>query len=107
MKNLLFLFLALLTITTTVYASFPVTENLTEQSSDVENNNDFNTTNHNNVNDIDWGLFVVCFLLGPLGIHRFMIGDVTGGILMLITFGGCGIWALIDLINIAMGNMSR
>ena len=20
--------------------------------------------------DIDWGLFIVCFLLGPLGIHR-------------------------------------
>lgn len=107
MKNFLFLLLAFLTITTTVYASFPVTEELTEQCSDVDNNNDFNTSKQNNSTDIDWGLFIVCFLLGPLGIHRFMMGDVTGGILMLITLGGCGIWALIDLINIAMGNMSR
>ena len=36
-----------------------------------------------------------------------MIGDTKNGILMLLTLGGCGIWALIDFINILMGNMSR
>lgn len=56
---------------------------------------------------IDWPLFIVCFFLGALGIHRFMLGQPGLGILMLLTAGGCGVWALIDLINIAMGNMSR
>ena len=101
MKKFLFLFLAFLTITTTVYASFPVTENLTEQSSEVPNENKENST------DIDWVLAIACWLGGWFGLHRFMMGDTTNGILMILTLGGCGIWTLIDLINILSGKMSR
>ena len=36
-----------------------------------------------------------------MGIHRFYVGKIGTGILMLITFGGLGIWALIDIIIIA------
>ena len=32
-------------------------------------------------------------------------GYTTLGILKLITFGGCGIWYIVDLILIAMGNL--
>ncbi|MFB2922097.1 TM2 domain-containing protein [Aerosakkonema sp. BLCC-F2] len=39
---------------------------------------------------------LLCFFLGGLGIHRFYVGYVTIGIVQLLTFGGCGIWALID-----------
>jgi len=46
---------------------------------------------------------VLCWFLGTLGIHRFYTGHITIGILQLITFGGCGIWTLIDLIIIASG----
>jgi len=35
------------------------------------------------------------------------MGDITNGILMLLTFGGCGIWTIIDLVNIATGKMRR
>jgi TM2 domain-containing membrane protein YozV len=38
------------------------------------------------------------------GLHRFYIGKIGTGILMLITFGGLGIWALIDLIVLITGN---
>ena len=44
---------------------------------------------------------VLCIVLGGFGIHRFYTGNTTTGILMLLTLGGCGIWALIDLIMIA------
>ena len=44
---------------------------------------------------------VLCLLLGGLGVHRFYVGKVGTGILMLFTLGGLGIWALIDLIVIA------
>ena len=47
-------------------------------------------------------LFVV--LLGFIGVHRFYVGKIGTGILMVLTLGGLGIWALIDLIFIAVGS---
>lgn len=42
-------------------------------------------------------MLIVSFLGGGLGIDRFMIGDTGLGIAKLLTCGGLGIWALIDL----------
>lgn len=49
-------------------------------------------------------MLIVAFLLGSIGIHRLMMGH-SNWWLMLLTFGGCGIWTLIDLVNIATGNL--
>ncbi|GHU36276.1 hypothetical protein FACS1894172_19000 [Spirochaetia bacterium] len=38
------------------------------------------------------------WLFGALGVDRFMRGQIGLGILKLITVGGIGVWALIDLI---------
>ena len=46
---------------------------------------------------------LICFFVGFLGVHRFYVGKVGTGILMLLTFGGLGIWSLIDFIMIACG----
>ena len=48
---------------------------------------------------------IVSFFLGGLGIHRLMMG-YSNWWLMLLTAGGCGIWALIDFIKILTGNMN-
>ena len=40
---------------------------------------------------------IVSILAGGLGIDRFMIGDTGLGIGKLITCGGLGIWAIIDI----------
>lgn len=48
---------------------------------------------------------LLCWLLGVFGAHRFYLGRVGSGILMLVTFGGLGIWYLIDLILVIVGQM--
>jgi hypothetical protein len=56
--------------------------------------------------DKDWvTTVVISLLLGTLGVDRFYLGYTGLGVLKLITCGGCGIWALIDLILIAMGSL--
>ena len=47
---------------------------------------------------------ILCILLGSLGVHRFYVGKIGTGILMLLTFGGLEIWTLVDIIVIAVGN---
>lgn len=40
---------------------------------------------------------VLSLFLGGLGVDRFYIGDVSYGVLKLITVGGFGVWYLVDL----------
>lgn len=47
---------------------------------------------------------LLCFFLGVFGVHRFYVGKIGTGIVQLLTLGGFGIWALIDLVMIIVGN---
>lgn len=49
---------------------------------------------------------LLCIFLGGIGAHRFYVGKIGTGILMLVTLGGCGIWAIIDLIMIVTGKFT-
>ncbi len=55
----------------------------------------------------DWTTtLLLAIFLGGAGIHRFYVGKNGSGILMLLTGGGCGIWALIDIISIVSGRFT-
>ena len=58
-----------------------------------------------NVSDKEWlPTLLLCFFLGFIGVHRFYTGHTGIGIAQIFTFGGCGIWTLIDFILIATGS---
>ena len=42
-------------------------------------------------------MLIVSLLAGTLGIDRFLVGDVGMGVAKLLTCGGLGIWAIVDL----------
>ncbi len=59
-----------------------------------------------NKNEKKWMVALLfSIFLGGFGVDRFYMGYTFLGILKLITFGGFGIWWLIDLILIAVGEL--
>lgn len=48
---------------------------------------------------------LLSMFFGPLGVDRFYLGHIGSGLGKLFTFGGFGIWALIDFIRIITGDM--
>jgi TM2 domain-containing membrane protein YozV len=46
---------------------------------------------------------LLCGFFGTIGVHRFYVGKIGTGILMILTLGGLGIWTTIDFIMIAVG----
>jgi TM2 domain-containing membrane protein YozV len=71
--------------------------------------NSLKSESNSNESQTGGGSQLVALLLvifaGVMGIHRFYLGYIGIGIIQLLTGGGCGIWALIDLIRICTGDL--
>lgn len=125
MKKLLsILSISVLLVSGSVYASFPIknttTTSTTEVSTSVSNSTETvemtksemkkslkEASKKNNAKGMDTEMIITLLLwlfLGGLAGHRWYKGKPTGwNILFILTGGGCGIWALVDLIHILQG----
>ena len=50
-----------------------------------------------------WVVVLLSFFFGYFGVDRFYLGYTWSGILKLVTFGGLGIWYVIDVVLILTG----
>jgi len=50
-------------------------------------------------------VFFISFMWGTFGVDRMYLGKWGTGILKLVTFGGFGLWVLVDLVLIMSGSM--
>jgi len=56
-------------------------------------------------NRSQFAAMIFCIFMGFWGFHRFYLGYTWQGIVQLLTFGGCGIWVIIDLVRIISGDL--
>ena len=125
MKIKLFLTVALFMFSLTVsYASFPVLRTkkadvktelnsnladasaLTHDASSMNNSETYVAAVTKKADKNMWVGVALWFFLGwPFAAHRWYYGKPTGwNILFILTIGGLGIWALVDLINMLTEN---
>ena len=103
------LFLAMIVLvfagfSTITYASFPV-QNSSTETTVVEKSDELSSPAAAASGKSQVIALVLVALLGGLGIHRFYLGYTWQGIVQLLTAGGCGIWAIIDLVRIITGDL--
>ena len=90
------------------YASFPVertTPNNINTTTVVEKQDDLTSPAAAGGSKSQVTALILVALLGGIGIHRFYLGYTWQGIVQVLTLGGCGVWALIDLIRIITGDL--
>jgi TM2 domain-containing membrane protein YozV len=57
--------------------------------------------------DKNWGIaLLLSIFLGWLGVDRFYLGYPWLGMVKLFTFGGFGVWAVIDIVLILFNRVS-
>ena len=91
---------------TPTYASFPVQRAIINNQTTVSvANDDISSPAADGSGKSQVVALILVLLVGTLGIHRFYLGYTWQGIVQLLTFGGLGVWALIDLIRIVTGDL--
>ncbi|AUC81659.1 TM2 domain-containing protein [Lacinutrix sp. Bg11-31] len=114
MKTKLFLTLLVFFVAlTSSYASFPV-ERTVKTETTTSNSDTMDVSDVNQVlftspavagSDDKWIGVALWAFLWPFAAHRWFHGSPIGwNILFIITFGGLGIWAIVDLINMLTDN---
>ena len=102
-------FLAIILTMNLSYASFPVVKAKTTSTevvanADVEDSSTFYSPAAKAAEKSQGLALVFFFLLGALAGHRWYLGSPwVWNVFFILTLGGLGIWALVDLIGIIAG----
>ena len=93
---------------TNTYAGFPVTrtvENVNLTVTADEETEAITSPAAGIASKDKWVATAFLILLGGFAAHRWYLGSPVGwNILFILTLGGLGIWAIVDLVNILTNN---
>lgn len=104
LKNVFFITLFTMLLSTSAFAAFPVSNNSSSEATVVEESvatSGFSDGDRSYYNM--WIAAALWLVAGGLAAHRWYARKPIGwNILFILTFGGLFIWALVDIINILM-----
>jgi len=87
------------------YGTFNLIKEKSEETQEIDEKEKITNNLSTELSDKEFiPTLLLCLFVGMIGVHRFYVGKIGTGVVMIFTLGGLGIWVLVDFIMICIGS---